>query len=100
MKKYLFGMLAIVLAIGFSAHTEPKASPKNLDDLHWYRTNAAGTVLVSSLGQISEDEIEGLTGCDNTAVEYCARGYENPQSLGVAPTPSDGEFFDKEEQRK
>lgn len=97
MKKYLLGFFAFALAIGFSAFTAiPKASKKSQDNLHWYRTDVTGATLQSSLGQIPKASIEGLTGCDNSDDDFCARGYTSAQSLGTAPVPSADVFMEKE----
>lgn len=96
MKKYLLGLFAIMLAISLNSFTSvEQKSDKKLNDLHWYKTNTAGTVLQSYLGEIPREEIEGLTDCDDTDSDFCARGYETVQSLGAAQIPSDDVFMEK-----
>jgi hypothetical protein len=96
MKKYLLGLFAIMLAITLNAFTTvEKKSEKNLNDLHWYKTNTAGTVLQSYLGEIPREEIEGLTDCNDLDEDFCARGYVTTQSLGAATIPSDDQFMEK-----
>lgn len=95
MKKYLLGILAIVLAIGFSAFTTGKQSSSDegkLNGLYWYFYN--GSQITSQVGVTSliKDDAIVASGCDddlNQAV--CAYGYSSAQSgLPKAPgSPAD-----------
>jgi hypothetical protein len=97
MKKYFSGIVALIMAFGFSAFTQrPVPSGKNLTNLYWYRTNAAGTGLISYLGFTTKAAVITSTGCDDTDFDFCARGYTSPQSLGTAPIPSPDLLMDKQ----
>ncbi|HWI93524.1 MAG TPA: hypothetical protein VNT20_19725 [Flavisolibacter sp.] len=97
MKKYALPLFAFLLAIAVSSFTiSHKTSGKVQDNLYWYRTNTAGTLLVSSLGQNTKAGIESTTGCDDTDVDFCARAYTSPQALGTAPIPSDDQLMEKQ----
>lgn len=77
MKKYLMGIIAIVLAVGFSAFTLPKAkpSPKNSSTtLIWFEVDGdTGEALDPDNGMTSPPLDCGVSGSD-----YCARALEYP----------------------
>lgn len=95
MKKYLLGILAIVLAIGFSAFTTGKKSSSGvgkLDGLYWYFYN--GSQITSQVGITSLTKEDAIveSGCEDDQNEpICAYGYTTAQSgLPKAPgSPSD-----------
>jgi len=97
MKKYLLGIVAVVLAVGFSAFTaKHETLGKKFANPYWYSTNTAGTVLTASLGQNTKAAIITATGCDDTDVDFCARAYTSAQSLGTAPIPSADVLMEKQ----
>jgi hypothetical protein len=96
MKKYLFGVFAVILAISFSAFsiTKPKAE-KNLMNGFWYAYNPSSnqiSLLPDGNVSITETRAKQVTGCDvpSTANE-CSRLYSSQQT-GTFPktAPSSG----------
>jgi hypothetical protein len=81
MKKYLFGIFAVAIAIGFSAFTSPKNT--NLQEFEvWYEVHpSTGVALAPEAGQQSE------FGCSGESV-LCAR------SLTFNSNPSLSEVID------
>ncbi|MBI3138037.1 MAG: hypothetical protein HYZ15_05600 [Sphingobacteriales bacterium] len=98
MKKYILGLLAVMIAVTISAFTIVKGNnSKKAQSLYWYDTNAAGTQLLSFIDQGEKADIMVTTGCeDDLNQDFCARGYESPQTLGTAPVPSDEEILKTE----
>ena len=88
MKKYLLGLLAIVMAVGFSAFTNPKAEEKEKSNIvlrYWMSTSAIH--LGDYVGDYTKDSqaLEDAT-CLNNGTIQCARGY-NPQSFNEENPP-------------
>jgi hypothetical protein len=87
MKKYLLGIFAIILAVGFSAFSgTPKHKTTNL---FWYRydlSTGVGTQIGS--GAIDIDSYSGSDkpDCTRQATMDCARGYNSTKSQGTFPT--------------
>ncbi len=71
MKKQLFGVLAIVVAISASAFTHIKAKPAS--DLVWFEVNASGNPLHPALGE-QGDNPPAAYNC-STGSTRCARAY-------------------------
>ena len=96
MKKYFTGIIAVVLAIGFSAFTPTKPKDeKKLMDGYWYGYDPSSnqiSLLPDGNVSITETRAEQVTGCDvpSTANE-CARLYSSQQT-GTFPqtAPSSG----------
>lgn len=94
MKKYFLGLSAILIALSFCAFNNiQKVSKRGLDDLYWYRTNAAGTFITSSLGQKPKSEIEEDTECEDSDDEFCARGYLAPHAVNTTATVPSAEVL-------
>jgi len=76
MKKYFMGIIAIVVAVGFSAFTLPKAksSPKNPETtLIWFEVHeTTGEATNPDAGSVS------VPGTCSTGNKYCARALEYP----------------------
>lgn len=96
MKKYLSGIVAIVLAIGFSAFSvKGRTVEKNLANGYWYgydpSTNQI-SLLPDGNVSITESRAIQVTGCDlSTSSDECARLYSSQQT-GTFPktAPSSG----------
>ncbi len=85
MKKYLSGILAVILAIGFSAFSPTKpAAEKNLMNGFWYGYNPSTnqiSLLPDGNVSITETRAKQVTGCDvPESVEECSRLYSNQQT--------------------
>lgn len=94
MKKYLLGIVAIVLAIGLSAFgTSHQANDKGLTSYVWYLTTynddfPSGAILSSGdvrFGGAMQTQTyaDANDGCSGT-VKHCFRGY--PNSLSSFPS--------------
>ena len=101
MKKYVLGIIAIVLAVGFSAFTTAKKVPvnKKFMDTYWFRVSSnisSGAVASSDvvyLGQSTDnDEPDGTPLCtDNN--NYCViyfDGTSKLQPVGASSFTIDG----------
>lgn len=96
MKKYLLGLIALVLAVGFSAFTNTKKSTNDADLAYfWYSIN--GTVLGSRLGDVSGTPTTytqtaamnaGLTPCLDNGSVLCIAGKTQSNQAGQ-PIPSE-----------
>lgn len=87
MKKYLFGFLAIVLAIGFSAFTKPTKSTANVykfEIIPGTFTNIAGEVADEDnwryTGRFEDESEVGTLSCDEVDDEACEIGID-PQYI-------------------
>ena len=102
MKKYLFGLFAIALAVSFSAFTNAKKVTKNLTAYeNWYETD--GTFVTGIIYQgaaIDRDELalepaaEGKL-CDGEVSNTCVRGSDD-EVIVTDPVPAagtDSDFF-------
>ena len=88
MKKYLFGIFAIALAIGFSAFTSVPTVKKSTktDFVYWYDIDpSTSRVIDGSAAQYSnkdEDEIKGLQDCqDDDTNPICVAGSDTELEL-------------------
>lgn len=85
MKKYFLPVLAVVLAIGFSAFTAPKKIKSNKEDtyLYWYFYDLPNDKLAGQIGDVPQLHREAVyaTGCTDHPLGTfeCARGYEFEQ---------------------
>ena len=87
MKKYLFGLFAMSLALATSAFT----SPKHLTaDLYWFTPDTAGNPQDSE--DIPPQDENSPFGCSTGEVR-CALGYSNVQLVGdhYEPVAATGE---------
>ena len=87
MKKFLLPMLAILLAVGFSAFTKDNRERKTnaeQDELYWYRivNGKIGSALNSEVLS-TKTEVFTEAGCPDETGDDCARGYEETQTLGA-----------------
>jgi hypothetical protein len=104
MKKFLLPMLAILLAVGFSAFTTDNRESKTdaiQDELYWYRIDASGKIGSALNSEVLSTKTEVFTeaGCPDETGDDCARGYEETQTFGAtAPnvTGSDRHIMDEE----
>jgi hypothetical protein len=88
MKKYLFGLFAIALAIGFSAFTTTKAPSKNSgsDTFYWYHVENNLVVELLDQEEITKGEAMTLSGCpDEDEQPVCAAAYESAEILPDTP---------------
>lgn len=90
MKKYLLGIFAIVLAIGFSAFTVTDRNTTNQDDpvYSWHQYDVTGTIELSPVVEFPGTETEARTKfkCPSGTPLICARAYDmngNPLSLFI-----------------
>lgn len=81
MKKYVLGIFAVLLAIGFSAFT-PSAKQDNLDPKYWYGLD----------GQPLGFGIHPNNGCE-TIGEGCAVGFTVEPMDPLTETPDDYRDF-------
>jgi hypothetical protein len=94
MKKYLLGLFAIVLAVGFSAFTNTSkvVKPKKASqDYYWYPVSS-GLISGPAINSAAfMDKGEATTnnpfGCHDLASEVCLVG-ETSSTLSVGTTPS------------
>jgi len=80
MKKYLLGIFAVALAIGFSAFTSPATKKVNSDDspLHWYLVNYNGAQMEiqpqTPVAYGTKIEVAPGIDCEGTT-RTCAAGF-------------------------
>ncbi|HEY4148888.1 MAG TPA: hypothetical protein VGM41_08165, partial [Chitinophagaceae bacterium] len=80
---YLFGLLAIGIALGGAAFTKP-TKPQKLTSYYWFKLNANCTV-DTSIPYLLEPAEDDPFGCDNTSLTCCANAYSqiNPDGTPV-----------------
>jgi len=92
MKKYLFGLFAIALAIGFSAFTTRKS--QRTDDAYWYKIDNLGKVVSGGIyGFVSRETSESNSGCNGSQPTDCVRGYNTDPAYSVGQTTSSSADF-------
>lgn len=89
MKKYLLGLFAIVLAVGFSAFTAKKATPhKATTTYFWYEIDQDGKVSSAALNPSEVDRAAAKSlssGCEEDVSEVCLAGFETDDvSIGTS----------------
>lgn len=75
MKKYFSGMVALIIAIGFSAFTTSSHQQKKESDLYWISATDDSFYVLRD--QSAE---EGATGCNGSMAD-CAYGYTTQPTL-------------------
>ena len=84
MKKHLFGLVALVLAISVSAFTAPKKIEKTEQALYWYSVNSDMTTVdpqnLLYPSQIEGPAAEALVECEGNTSNDCARGFQSQLS--------------------
>lgn len=92
MKRNIFALMAVLVALVFSAFTsipEKPAGSATEDSLYWYYVDANGNLDVAISGsQLTKSQVLDMIDCDDTAAIDCARGYSTPQSGFGLPAPS------------
>jgi hypothetical protein len=78
MKKYLVGIFAILLAIGFSAFTSTKTQSEKFTNYYWYHT-------FTGVAFPGNPQAEPSIDCTTLGVG-CAKGFLNPDSDPVHHT--------------
>jgi len=71
MKRYIFSISAVMIAIGSVAFTHVKES--NMVNYHWYKRTAANTYVADGTGANPASQ------CSAGAV-ICAKGFTSPQT--------------------
>lgn len=88
MKKYLLGIFAVVLAIGFSAFTPKKESKKNFTDYYWFKV-ASGQGSDATLNNSQLTDYLGFgspapaAGCENDGSKNCVVGFNADQVVEI-----------------
>ncbi len=100
MKKYLLGIFAVVLAIGFSAFTTGKPV-KKAGEMHWYRFDQSTNTLTEALGFIQREDAIDVVICPDAGAIVCSKGYDTDYDdlvdvTGEAPG-DEGDFIPKTE---
>ena len=90
MKKYLIGMIAIVLAIWFSAFTTIKAKPvKTLTDYYWFNVTTGNgndnTLNSSQTSYISYGSSVPVGTCSGSPTYNCKVGFSSDQVEEILP---------------
>lgn len=92
MKKNIFALVAVLMAVVFSAFTispEPSRQTTTEDNLYWYYVDQDGNLGAAiSSSQLTKTDILGMIVCDDTVDPDCARGYSTPQSGFGLPAPA------------
>lgn len=96
MKKYLLGILAIVLAVGFSAFTAKEQNGTAYG--FWYTVDATGTALVSEIYADAQNPLERFDSeigapCNLSDGQLCVVGSATQLTPGVdgVPAPASNE---------
>jgi hypothetical protein len=87
MKKYLFGLSAILFAFVLNAFTLPeKRKTKVLDDYFWYEVDGSNAVGLPKNGtaQNITTALGYVSGCDDASGTKCLVGFGNEQDTPVA----------------
>ena len=96
MKKYLLGLFAVALAIGFSAFTSaPKAhKATNQTQYYWYHVNGAnyGSIIDAENLYSQEEFITAQLDCTLTSGVKCDVGSSSATASGTLP-PDNGDNF-------
>ena len=93
-KKLILPMLAVLLAVGFSAFTKDSHkcnSNAGEDELYWYKIDGSGNIglPLNSEALSTKSEVFTEADCPDVSGDDCARGYEETQTFGnPAPTVS------------
>lgn len=87
MKKVLLPMVALFLAIGFSAFTISNRANNSKaveDELYWYRIDGSGNIgaALNSGTLATKTEVATEADCPDVTGDDCARGYEDTQTFG------------------
>ena len=77
MKKYITGILAIVLAVGASAFTHIQSKPASDPMLYWVYVDGTDDGLKTQSQEVIDRNCTG-------SGPVCARGFGNPQHTGTA----------------
>lgn len=84
MKKYLLGIFALVMAIGFSAFTVNSSNTSNQNEpvYRWHQYNSAGTAELSPVVELigTATEARDAFDCPEGTSVNCARAYEMDQT--------------------
>ncbi len=94
MKKYLLGIFAIVLAVGFSAFTTIKSetAARAQAQLYWYQVDEQSQVILEDTPLFDHAERASLTHtCADEGDLDCLRGFEFPQDTEEGPIFDIGE---------
>lgn len=91
-KKFGMGMLAVVMAIGFSAFTAPK-STKSTDvktmELYWYEVQS-GVIPQDALLFDHAEKTAVSSPCTAGTTRDCLRGFEQEQNTADGPISAAG----------
>jgi hypothetical protein len=104
MKKYVLGMIAVILAISFSAFTTAKKAKATEGSYYWYpvKPNSSDidhTALINpTSAKYTKSELDGLDliPCPEHSGTDCMRGFDDVQTTDNDDTPED--FTQKEVQ--
>ena len=97
MKKYLLGIIAVILAIGFSSfsskHTTYQKKATDGPPLYWYEISGGNIVAFLNASQDPGDKVskqeamaENFTPCQDEVGVDCIRGYSSLQTQ-TSPAP-------------
>ena len=88
MKKYLLGIFAVALAIGFSAFTKKNEPKKNFTNYYWFKV-ATGQESDNTLtnSQVTDYLGFGATapnaGCPNDGAKNCVVGFNSDEVMEI-----------------
>jgi hypothetical protein len=84
MKKYLLGLFAVVLAIGFSAFTSDDRKSTTQDAYFWYAIDGSqvGQLLDASQYTRADAISFSVVGCSGTTSDLCAIGLPTDDQEG------------------
>lgn len=76
MKKNILNVIAIVLAVSFSAFTEKESLPGKLtDDAYWYQVDGTNEI-IAEFGFVSRESAEMSSNCSGGGA-VCVKGYSS-----------------------
>jgi hypothetical protein len=91
MKKYLFGIFALLLAVTFSSFTAEPSSKKNTTVLYWYPVAGEFTSDDDPLKHSTEEDARDLDCPDSIDQPVCLFGSENGALPANTPVPMNDE---------
>jgi hypothetical protein len=99
MKNYILGIVAIVMAIGFSAFNVQKPVPKTTDTFWYYRVDASTDAILSSSSLVNTNAAQTRADFESDHAsetcsgngQDCLRGFIDPIPAGDFPYTLDGQ---------
>ena len=81
MKKMIIPVLAVILAVSFSAFTPARKAQSNASSMYWYEVDRTSQkILAGTPLYVHAPKAEVETDCNDTGDDDCLRGFVLPQN--------------------